>query len=244
VTRVRRDAAVPVAAVAGLAAAAAAGQEPDHDDGDDRHPRDVEEVTAEQGEHRDDGEDGDRGDWHAGGPGSCRAGRGGAGGAGPAHGGLAPRQVGEQVGQVGGGAGLQGAAAAVLEFLGGEAAGLVVLAELGDGPVAVGVGHAQAAGRVARGGGTHVLNATDRRARGHRPGSGDPDIHPWVESAVNPATRAPPPDASVTRRAGPAAGQTWSSSRCWWMSEANRPIKRAKSRWSSAGQSASSVTSH
>jgi len=61
-----------------------------------------------------------------------------------------------------------------------------VLAELGDGLVAVGVGHAHAAGRVALGGGTHVLNATDRRARGHRPRSGDPDIHPWVESVVNP----------------------------------------------------------
>src|SRR5207248_1377292 len=145
-------------------------------------------MTAEQGEYRDDGEDGNRGYWHAGGPGRLRAGRGGAGGGGAGHGGLTPRQVGEQVGQVGGGAGLEGAAAAVLEFLGGDAAGLVVLAELGDGPVAVGVGHAHAAGRVALGGGTHVLNATDPRVRGHRPGSGDPDIHPWVESALHPAT--------------------------------------------------------
>src|ERR1700750_681158 len=169
-----------------VAAVATAGQEPDDDDRDDRYPRDMEEVTAQQGEYRDDGEDGDRGDWHAGGPGPRRAGRGGAGGGGAARGGLAPRQVGEQVGQVGGGAGLEGAAAAVLEFLGGDTAGLVVLAELGDGLVAVGVGHAHAAGRVALGGGTHVLNATDRRPRGHRPGSGDPDIHPWVESVVNP----------------------------------------------------------
>src|SRR5204863_9364852 len=137
-----------------------------HDDGDDRHPCDVEEMTAEQGEYRDDGEDGNRGYWHAGGPGRRRAGRGGAGGGGAGHGGLTPRQVGEQVGQVGGGTGLEGAAAAVLEFLGGDAAGLVVLAELGDGPVAVGVGHAHAAGRVALGGGTHVLNATDPRGAG------------------------------------------------------------------------------
>ena len=102
------------------------------------------------------------------------------------HGGLAPRQVGEQGGQVGGGAGLEGATGAVLEFLGGEAAGLVVLAQLGDGPVAVGVGHAQAAGHVALSGGTHVLNATDRRARGHRPRSGVREIHLGVEGRVNP----------------------------------------------------------
>src|ERR1700760_1918176 len=131
-------------------------------------------MTAEQGEHRHDGEGGARGYRHAGGPGPRRAGRGGAGraGGGAGRGGLAPRQVGEQAGQVGGGAGLEGEAAAVLEFLDGEAAGLVVLAELGDGPVAVGVGYAHAAGRVALGGGTHVLDATDRRARGGTPGGG------------------------------------------------------------------------
>src|SRR4029077_7301914 len=108
------------------------------DDRDNRQPPEMEGVTAEQGEYHhygEDGEDGERDYRHAGGPGPSAADGGGSGGAG--HRGLAPRQVGEQGGQVGGGTGLKSAAGAVLEFLGRQAAGLVVLAQLGDGPVAV-----------------------------------------------------------------------------------------------------------
>ena len=50
------------------------------------------------------------------------------------------RQVGEQGRQVGGGAGLQGPADPVVEFVGGKPASLEVLAQLGDGAVTVGVG--------------------------------------------------------------------------------------------------------
>jgi len=88
-----------------------------------------------------------------------------------------------------GGTGLQGAAGPVFQFLGGEAAGLEVLAELGDGPVAVGVGHPQTAGRVVHGDGIHDENATDQRAPGHRPLAGVREINPWVDPprrVVNP----------------------------------------------------------
>ena len=94
--------------MARAAAGAAAGQEPDDDQGDNRHPHDAEGVRAEQGENHEDREDDNR-HWHAGGPGRSGAGRGRGGGAGhgsAGHGGLAPRQVGEQGGQVRGGAGL------------------------------------------------------------------------------------------------------------------------------------------
>src|ERR1700761_4457620 len=72
----------------------------------------------------------------------------------------------------GGGTGGGGPAGALVEFIGGEPAGLEVLAQSGDGPVAVGVGHPQVAGPGGLGGGTHDLNATDRRGAGGPPRGG------------------------------------------------------------------------
>jgi hypothetical protein len=91
------------------------------------------------GHHRYEAEPGRRGaGGRQGGPGGLRGATG--------HGRRLARQVGEQLGQVPGGAGLQSPAHPFLVLVGGEPPGLEVPAQFGDGPVAVGVGYPQPAG--------------------------------------------------------------------------------------------------
>jgi glyoxylase-like metal-dependent hydrolase (beta-lactamase superfamily II) len=84
-----------------------------------------------------------------------------------------PRQVGERDVEILTGLGLQGAPRPLLELFGGEPAELEMLAQLRDGPVAVGVRHPQITGRETRGHGVHDA----------LPAGEVPPIHPTVGAA-------------------------------------------------------------
>ncbi len=84
-----------------------------------------------------------------------------------------PRQVGEQDVEILTGLGLQGTPRPLLELFGGEPAELEMLAQLRDGPVAVGVRHPQITGRETRGHGVHDA----------LPSGEVPPIHPTVGAA-------------------------------------------------------------
>jgi hydroxyacylglutathione hydrolase len=84
-----------------------------------------------------------------------------------------PRQVGEQHLELLTGLGLQGTPRPLLELFGGEPAELEMLAQLRDGPVAVGVRHPQITGRETRGHAVHDA----------LPSGEVPPIHPTVGAA-------------------------------------------------------------
>jgi AcrR family transcriptional regulator len=75
---------------------------------------------------------------------------------GPGRGRRLARQVSEQRGQVPRGAGLQRQVHPLFVLVGGEPAGLEMLAQLSEGPVAVGIGYPHPAGLRVLGGGAHV----------------------------------------------------------------------------------------
>jgi hypothetical protein len=146
----------PAALPAPAAAEQAADDEKHEDEGPDA---DYEGVAAEEAAQHDGGQDHDGHHRYEAEPGGRGAG-GRQGGPGGPRGGTGHRrrlawQVGEQLGQVAGGPGLQGQAHPLLVLIDGEPPGLEVLAQLGDGPVAVGIGYPQPAGLGVFGGGVH-----------------------------------------------------------------------------------------
>jgi AcrR family transcriptional regulator len=161
---------VPVPAPVPVLAMSAVDDAADDDERDeDRHQDSHDGVAADEAAQHEDGHDHQGYHRDAAGPGGRSAGgsQGGAGAGSQARRGAGrgrrlARQVGEQLGQVAGGAGPQGPAGPLLELAGGNAAGLEVLAQLGDGPVAVGVGYPQAAGLVVLGGSVHDRQSLQR----------------------------------------------------------------------------------
>jgi AcrR family transcriptional regulator len=143
---------------------------PDDEERDeDRYQRRHDGVTADEAAQDEDGHDHQGDHREAAGPGERSAGgrKRGPGSRGQARSGAGrgrrlARQVGEQLGQVADGAGAQGPAGPLLELVGGDPARLEVLAQLGDGPVAVGVGYPQAAGLVVLGSGVHDRQSLQR----------------------------------------------------------------------------------
>jgi AcrR family transcriptional regulator len=143
---------------------------PDDEERDeDRYQRRHDGVTADEAAQDEDGHDHQGDHREAAGPGERSAGgrkRGpgsrGQARSGAGRGGRLARQVGEQLGQVADGAGAQGPAGPLLELVGGDPARLEVLTQLGDGPVAVGVGYPQTAGLVVLGSGVHDRQSLQR----------------------------------------------------------------------------------
>jgi AcrR family transcriptional regulator len=146
---------VPVVVVVVPATAEQAADDEKHQD--DGPEADHEGVAADDAAQDDGGQDDDGHHQRGVEPGGR--------GAGGRHGGLrrAPgqgrrlaRQVGEQRGQVARGTGLQRQVHPLFVLVGGEPSGLEVLAQLGEGPVAVGIGYPHPAGLRVFGGGAHV----------------------------------------------------------------------------------------
>jgi len=168
VTELPAVASAPVA-VPVLAMSAVDDTADDEEHDQDRYQRGHDGVTGDEAAQDEDGHDHQGYHRDPAGPrgrsaGGRQGGRGARGHArhGAAHGRRLARQVGEQLGQVAGGPGPQGPAGPLLELVGGDAPGLEMLAQLGDGPVAVGVGDPQAAGLVVLGGSVHDRQSLQR----------------------------------------------------------------------------------